>query len=135
MPGQSLLFKNIGGIYTSSFLDGLNETLRESKVEQVNWESVFQKTRSLTQKLAAVFSHQQVPQAVGLNRISYGGSSPQVVSEGKPQDNLTGEHFALGIPSSSSNNSNLWYIILLCPGKRFLRLRKDFSCNRDSQVM
>lgn len=68
---------NIGGIYTSSFIDGLNQVLRTPHYEQVNWNFIFTSTANITQEMAKAFKKLQNPLCIGSEAIQYNDLSTQ----------------------------------------------------------
>lgn len=71
-PNQaSNYFDNIGGIFTSSLIDALKESLQGENGDKADWGAVFQRSVQLTRDLATVFDKPQKPQFIGTEQILY----------------------------------------------------------------
>lgn len=74
----SSYFRNMGGVYTSSFMDVFNQVLRTTNTTEVNWDFIFSQTALMTQDMAAVFNLKQEPLCVGEANVIYQPSTSAV---------------------------------------------------------
>ncbi len=71
-PGQSSMYcENTGGYFTSAFTDIFTELSLETNINKVSWEVLMKKTKSLTERIANAFDHNQTPQYVEASKIKY----------------------------------------------------------------
>lgn len=67
----STYFHNVGGLFTSSLVDVLSESLRQRQLTNVSWQNVFPKVEAATDEICAYFNKTQHPQAHGISEVRY----------------------------------------------------------------
>jgi hypothetical protein len=65
-------FDNVGGLYTSSFIDVLRVNLRGRDAEDFTWQDIFKETAKLTYETGQFFKKEQNPQSLGEDKVTYG---------------------------------------------------------------